>query len=65
MTEQSIAENMAFGEKLEKLISRDLKNSAKKAEISKFIEERKDKYKSLLKEKKDSKFLLAKDKDWQ
>ena len=51
ITEQSIAENIAFGEKVGKINFKDLKNSAKKAEISKFIEERKDKYKSLIGEK--------------
>ena len=41
ITEQSIAENIAFGEKVGKINFKDLKNSAKKAEISEFIEERK------------------------
>ncbi len=51
ITDQSIAENIAFGETLGKINFKDLKNSAKKAEIHQFIEKRKDKYKSLIGEK--------------
>ena len=51
ITQQSIAENIAFGENIKKINFQNLKNSAKKAQISKFIEDRKDKYFSLIGEK--------------
>ncbi len=51
ITQQSIAENIAFGVNIKKINFKNLKNSAKKAEISKFIEDRKDKYFSLIGEK--------------
>jgi ATP-binding cassette subfamily B protein len=51
ITQQSIAENIAFGENIKKINFQNLKNSAKKAQISQFIEERKDKYFSLIGEK--------------
>ena len=51
ITEQSIAENIAFGEKLKRINFDKLKNSANKAEISEFIEGRKYEYLSLIGEK--------------
>ena len=51
ITQQSIAENIAFGVNIKKINFKNLKNSAKKAQISKFIEDRKDKYFSLIGEK--------------
>lgn len=51
LTEQSISENIAFGENLKKINLDKLKDSAKKAEISSFIEGRKDKYSSFIGEK--------------
>ena len=51
ITEQSIAENIAFGEKIRNINFKELKDSAEKAQISNFIENRKYKYRSLIGEK--------------
>ena len=51
-----------MGKKIGKINFKDLKNSAKKAEISKFIEERKDKYKSLIGRKRIKNFYWPKTK---
>jgi len=51
ITDQTIAENIAFSENLNKINFRKLKICAEKANISKFIEQRQNKYLSLIGEK--------------
>ena len=51
ITEQTIAENIAFSESLKKIDFKKLKKSAKMANISEFIENKKNKYLSVIGEK--------------
>lgn len=51
ITEQSIAENIAFGKQKNKIKIHDVKEAAKKAQIADFVEERKGKYSNIIGEK--------------
>lgn len=51
ITEQSIAENIAFGETKKQIKLNSVKQAAKKAQIADFIEQRKGKYKNTIGEK--------------
>ena len=51
ITEQSIVENIAFGEKKNKIKLSEVEDAAKKAQIANFIESRKSKYHNLIGEK--------------
>ena len=51
MTDQSIAENIAFGKEKNKINLAEVKDAAEKAQISQFIEQKDNKYNSLIGEK--------------
>ena len=51
MTDQSIAENIAFGKEKNKIKLAEVKEGAEKAQISQFIEQKDNKYNSLIGEK--------------
>ena len=51
ITDQSIAENIAFGKEKNKIKLLDVKDAAEKAQLKNFIEEKDDKYYSLIGEK--------------
>ncbi len=51
MTDQSIAENIAFGKEKNKIKLAEVKEAAEKAQISQFIEQKDNKYNSLIGEK--------------
>ena len=51
ITDQSIAENIAFGEEKNKIKIKEVKNACKKAQIASFIEAKNNKYNNLIGEK--------------
>ena len=51
ITDQTIAENIAFGKEKNKIRLKDVKNACKKAQIDTFIESKDNKYKNLIGEK--------------